>query len=291
MTIGKALIEYSNILKSKGFESADLDIEVLLCHILKCERIDLLNNRNVELNLEQHNKFVDLYLRREKHEPIAYLINRKEFCSYEFFINNNVLIPRPITEELVKLIFDDISRNTKGKYNIIDVGTGSGAIIISLFNKLKYKNEVMGGIYKKDLCNFYATDISKKAIEIAMINAKKYEAIKRINFLQGNLKFPKGVVFDYIVANLPYLYDKNIDFNKDNSKDLMFEPKVALFSNRKGLGTVKRLLKKARKYLDEDGKIYLEIEKGELEILKKMFRKIYKFEGYCEDRIVVVSFL
>jgi len=291
MTIGKALIEYSNILESKGFESAELDIEVLLCYVLKCEKIDLLNNKNVELNLEQHNKFVDLYLRREKHEPIAYLINKKEFCSYEFFVNNNVLIPRPITEELVRLIYDDISKNNKGSYNIIDVGTGSGAIIISLFNKIKYKNEVMGGIYNKDICNFYATDISKKALEVANINAKKYEVVNKINFLQGNLKFPRNVKFDYIIANLPYLYDKGVDFNKDSSKDLKFEPKIALFSNGKGINTVKRLLKKSRKYLNKEGKIYLEIEKGELDIFKKIFKNVYQFDGYYEDRIVVVSLL
>ena len=287
MTIKETLIRYSNMLRNSGFESADLDIEVLLCSVLKCERIDLLNYQNEQIALDQYNKFVDLFLRRQKHEPIAYLTGEKEFCSYKFFINKNVLIPRPITEELVSMVLEDISKDSVNNLNIIDVGTGSGVIIISLFNKIKYRNEMMGNIYTKDICTFYATDISGKALDVAKINAKKYDALSKIHFLRGNLKFPSDIKFNYIIANLPYLDRKSTTFENDNSKDLRYEPQIALFAKDRGYKVVKKLLKKCRKYLEKDGKIYLEVEKGQSDRIKKDFKK-YRIEEFYEGRIVKI---
>lgn len=287
MTIKETIIKFSNILENKGFESAGLDIELLLCFVLKCNRVDLINNRDYELKLDQHNKFVELFLKREKHEPIAYLINEKEFCSYKFFVDKNVLIPRPLTEELVNMVFEDISKNNlERKKNIIDVGTGSGVIIVSLFNMIEKENE---NIDSKNRYNFFATDISKKSLNVAKINAEKYEALNKIKFLSGNLKFPRKIKFDYVIANLPYLNKKDIDFNNDNSKDLKYEPKRALFVRSYGFHILKKFLKKAKKYINIDGKIYLEIEKGQLEKIKFFFSKFYEIESFYEDRIVKLT--
>lgn len=287
MKIKEAVIKFSSILEAKGFESARLDVELLLCFVLGCNRVDLINNDDYELGLDQHNKFLELFLRREKHEPIAYLTNEKEFCSYKFFVNKDVLIPRPITEELVVMILDDILKNEKNDLsNIIDVGTGSGVIIISLLNR------IFDNIEDKNLIknyNFYATDISKKALLVANINAKKYNLLDKIKFLKGNLKFPRKIKFDYIVANLPYLNIDDINFKNDSSKDLKYEPKNALFSKSKGFYLVKKLLRKAKKHINRRGIIYLEIEKGQMNEIKKFFHNIYDVEGFYEDRIVKIK--
>lgn len=282
MTIKETIIKFSNILQSMGFESANLDVEILLCFVLKCDRIDLINNSNYELKLDEHNKFLELFLRREKHEPIAYLIGEKEFCSYKFFVNKNVLIPRPLTEELVEIIFEDIIKEKeKNNINIIDVGTGSGAIIISLFNKINRIENIDINKY-----HFFASDISRKALEVAKMNADRYEINNKINFLKGNLKFPRKIKFDYIVANLPYLNESDIDFSKDVSKDLRYEPKTALFARFGGFYIVKRFIKKARKHINKDGIIYLEIEKGQIEKINKLFGKIFDIESFYEDRFI-----
>lgn len=281
MTIKETIIKFSNILQGMGFESASLDIEVLLCFILKCDRIDLINNGDYELTLDQHNKFLELFLRRQKHEPIAYLIKEKEFCSYKFFINKDVLIPRPLTEELINISIEDIlGSNNKDKVNIIDIGTGSGAIIISIFNRINRLENININNYA-----FFASDISKKALSVARINAKKY-SIDKIKFLKGNLKFPRGVKFNYVFANLPYLDENNIDFTKDVSKDLKYEPKKALFSRQGGFYLIKKFLKKVRRHISNNGIIYIEIEKGQLEKIKKIFGNIFEIEAFYEDRIV-----
>ena len=284
MTIKEAIIKFSNILESQGFTNPSLDIEVLLCHVLNCDRVDLINNSDYELTLDQHNKFLELFLRRQAHEPIAYIINKKEFCSYDFFINKNVLIPRPLTEELVDLVFNDIIKNNNDKINIIDVGTGSGAIIISIFNKLKRSENIDIKKY-----NFYASDVSNKALDVAKINAKQYGAIDYIKFLQGNLRFPRGIKFNYIIANLPYLDKKEIDFNKDESKDLLYEPKNALFTRGNGIYIIRKFLNKVKNHVDKDGFIYLEIGNGQLPKIKQYFSNSFNIESFYEDRIVKID--
>jgi len=284
MTIKEAIIKFSNILESQGFTNPSLDIEVLLCHVLNCDRVDLINNSDYELTLDQHNKFLELFLRRQAHEPIAYIINKKEFCSYDFFINKNVLIPRPLTEELVDLVFNDIIKNNNNKINIIDVGTGSGAIIISIFNKLKRSENIDIKKY-----NFYASDVSNKALDVAKINAKQYGAIDYIKFLQGNLRFPKGIKFNYIIANLPYLDKKEIDFNKDESKDLLYEPKNALFTRGNGIYIIRKFLNKVKNHVDKDGLIYLEIGNGQLPKIKQYCSNSFNIESFYEDRIVKID--
>lgn len=284
MTIKEAIIKFSNILESQGFDDPSLDIEVLLCFILSCDRVDLINNSDYELTLDQHNKFLELFLRRQTHEPIAYIINNKEFCSYDFFINKNVLIPRPLTEELVDLAFNDIVKNNSDKINIIDVGTGSGVIIISIFNQLKRLEKIDIKKY-----SFYASDISNKALDVAKINANKYEANDYITFLKGNLKFPIGIKFNYIIANLPYLDNKEIDFNKDEAKDLLYEPKNALFAKDYGSYIITKFLHKAKKHINKSGIIYLEIGNNQLEKIKKSFANFFNIEAFYGDRIIKMS--
>jgi len=150
-----------------------------------------------------------------------------------------------------------------------------------LFNKINRIENIDINKY-----HFFASDISRKALEVAKMNADRYEINNKINFLKGNLKFPRKIKFDYIVANLPYLNESDIDFSKDVSKDLRYEPKTALFARFGGFYIVKRFIKKARKHINKDGIIYLEIEKGQIEKINKLFGKIFDIESFYEDRFI-----
>lgn len=286
MKIKDLLKEYSNILLENGFESSYLDVEILLSHISGFNRIDFISKSEEEINDIILKKFKILFNRRLKHEPIAYIVGHKNFCGFDFFVNKNVLIPRPLTENLVELILDEIGerklniKNKNKKNNFIEIGTGSGCIAISVFKK------ILKSCAECNL-NFFASDISKKALIVAKKNAKYFCLRDKINFLKGNLKFPK-LKFDIIVANLPYVNFENIDFKKDNQKDLFFEPKIALFQKDKGFYLIKKLLNKIirKKILNDGGVVFLEIEKDQKERIKNDFGNFFIIEDFFDGRIV-----
>lgn len=261
MNIQQILKASTEKLKQFNIPSANLDAEVLLLETLnrsgnkKLDKSWLYINNNYELsNLEESlfNGFTD---QRKKYEPIAYIINRKEFYGFNFYVDENVLIPRPetefIVEELLKMI-NNINDNehlkecpspTNAKINLIDIGTGSGCIIISILNKLKeYKKE-------KIIENAYANDISLEAIKIARLNAKKYRLDKEIKFVKNNFEkflydLDKENIYSsselIITANLPYIRD---DDYKTLPKDIRkYEPKIALTAGKDGLVFIEKLI-------------------------------------------------
>ena len=201
--------------------SNTLDAEILLAFVLKKDKVWLFTNLQKNISFLNLLKFKRLINKRSKYFPVAYLTNHKEFYGLDFKINKNVLVPRPLTEDIINKALKIIALNPKRPLTIADIGTGSGIIIISLAKKLSEQ---------EDLNNFkfYASDISTSALKIAKYNAKKHNLQNNISFLKGSLLKPfKNLKIDLILTNLPYLTLN--DFYKE--KSIQQEPKIALIGN------------------------------------------------------------
>jgi release factor glutamine methyltransferase len=238
-------------LSNKKILSAHLDAEILLSYVLKKPREFILAHPEKKLTKSQVARCALCVMRRIKGEPIAYITGHKEFYGLDFFVNKNVLIPRPETE----LMVDEALKILKAKDTrclighrvsriIIDVGTGSGCIIITLAKNLNSKFKIQNS-------KFFATDISKPALAIARKNAKLHQVDKQIKFLHGNLlepiikKIKSLEIRNYnlvILANLPYLTPAQIK----NSPSIKYEPKLALSAGKDGLKYYRRLFKQIK---------------------------------------------
>ena len=244
--------------------------------MIKKNRQYLILNSNEELKKENIKLFNYLLKRRKKGEPIAYLINKKEFWKQNFYINQNVLIPRPDTELLVEETLKLF--NVNSKLNILDIGTGSGCILLSILNERK---------------SFYGTgiDISKKAINVARFNAKMLQLSNRATFYNSDVdKFLIGK-YDLILSNPPYIKQKDLKYLEVDIKD--FEPKLALDGGKDGFSKITRVINKTSTLLKKNGKFILEIGFGQknriLNILKKnnfFINKVLKDYGK-KDRCII----
>jgi len=237
------------------YKLSPLDAGILLSLAIKRPREYILAHPEKKLTALQTKKFNSFCARRSSGEPVAYITGKKEFFGLEFLVNKNVLIPRPETEMLVEETLKKI-QNTKYKIldTIIDVGTGSGNIIISIAKNIPDK------IKKK--INFYAIDISKESSQAAKANAKRYRLNKKIKFIQSDaleyfqpeadppLAEKNKTKFEniLIVANLPYVSENIYKKNKNNLK---FEPKQALVSENKGLGYYLKFFKQLKEIQGE----------------------------------------
>jgi len=242
MNIQSALTEGLNILKNKSILSAKLDSEILMAKALgKKREYIILNNDKIikEQNLKYFKKLVH---ERATRKPIAYLLNKKFFWNSEFYVNKNTLIPRPDTE----IILEQILKFTKNKnyLNILDIGVGSGCIILSILKERK---------------NFYGTgiDISRNSLDICKMNAKKLLLERRVKFFKSDVdKFAIGK-YDLIVSNPPYI--KTCDLKYLESDVIKFEPKLALDGGLDGLSVIRKVIKKSSELLKKNGKFILEI--------------------------------
>ena len=224
------------------YKLSPLDAEILLSLSTGKPKEYILAHPEKNLTKFQLKKYISFTKRRSTGEPIAYITKKKEFFGLEFFVNRNVLIPRPETELLVESLLEKISN---AEYEIpdtiLDVGTGSGNIIISIVKNIpkKIQNRI----------NFIATDISKKVLGVAKENAKRHNVSRKIKFIQSNLLeyFLKNNKMRsrnfFIVANLPYVSPNTYDSNKNNLK---YEPAGALISSEKGLMHYKNLFREIK---------------------------------------------
>ena len=276
MNIQTVLNQASKILNNSSNASFKLDSEILLSEVIKKNRQYLILNSNEELKKENIKLFNYLLKRRKKGEPIAYLINKKEFWKQNFYINQNVLIPRPDTELLVEETLKLF--NVNSKLNILDIGTGSGCILLSILNERK---------------SFYGTgiDISKKAINVARFNAKMLQLSNRATFYNSDVdKFVIGK-YDLILSNPPYIKQKDLKYLEIDIKD--FEPKLALDGGKDGFSKITKVISKTSTLLKRNGKFILEIGFGQknriLNILKKnnfFINKVLKDYGK-KDRCII----
>ena len=279
MTPTELIKKGSNFLKQNNIRSHIIDAELILSSVHGKSRENLLINSNFQLSSNQINSFNNLIFRRAiKKEPIAYLLNNKEFWSIKFKIDKNVLIPRPETEILVETAVKYYKN--KDPY-VLDVGTGSGCIIISLLKELKKSKGI-------------AVDVSNKALKIAVKNAKHNNTFNRIKFLNTSITQLSNFKFDLIVSNPPYIERhqlKNLDEDVKN-----FEPKIALDGGNDGLDVIRKVIYKSRKILKINGMLALEIGNGQYkkvsQILKlNKFREKFLIKDYKNNIRCIFSVL
>jgi release factor glutamine methyltransferase len=250
-------------LSKEGIPTARLDAEVLLAYVLNKDRNWLYLESESEVNISDKAFYKALIDKRLKHVPVSYLIGRKEFMSLDFQVNANVLIPRPETELLV----DTISRLGNTESNILELGTGSGAIAVSL---AKYNSRWL----------ILATDISMDALLIARKNAIGHGVIGRISFIQTDLFAGIAVKakFDWIVSNPPYISADELNALPEEVKE--YEPIIALNGGNDGLDVIRRMINKAFSFLKADGRLAIEIGYGQIDDVKKIADEVGKYSDY-----------
>jgi len=255
MNILNALTEAIHVLKTCGSATPGLDAEVLLSACLQKDRTRFHIDREQPLTEEDFQKFRRLIERRRCGEPVAYIVGRKEFWSLSLEVNSHVLIPRPETEILVEEVLKVCSGLKAGKLRILEIGTGSGAISISLAHELKNAQIV-------------ATDISQDAINVASRNAEINNVANQISFLWGNLFEPVSGKFDIIVSNPPYISKDEYDRLPTGVRD--FEPELALLSGADGTVFHGEIIKAGGIYLKAGGWIFMEIGAGQKDRVEYM---------------------
>ena len=266
--IQKSLLK-TKISQYKTINIVIMDLERLLSSVLKVNREYLITHSDKKINKEKITKFNKLLKKYLENQPLAYIVSRQEFYGIDFYVDKNVLIPRKETELIIDKILEEEEENKikNKKTKIIDIGTGSGCIIISLAKLLKNTNR-----------KFIASDISHQAIKIAKKNAKKNKVISKIKFIQGNLLEPfKNKIKNndkiIIIANLPYLKKTQIE----NSPSIKKEPLLALDGGKNGLELYKKLLEEIKiikeKLKKINIKIFLEIDPSQTKKIQKIIKK------------------
>ena len=261
-------------------DTPKLDIEILLSKALgDVDRLYIHLNLHKELTKEQLDSFNKMIQDRLKGRPIAYIVNNREFMGLDFYVEEGVLIPRPDTEPLVEEVIELV----KGKENlkIVDIGTGSGAITVSLAK------------YIKD-CQVYSLDISDKALSIGLKNAISNEVENKINFIKSNIFSgieDKGLELDVIVSNPPYIRRADINTLHTQVKD--YEPYIALEGGEDGLNFYRDITRESVKYLKDKGILAFEVGHDQAEDVSE----ILKHNGYTNiytkkdlqgiDRVVI----
>jgi release factor glutamine methyltransferase len=264
MNISDLLNFGSKILKDNKVQTHQLDCEIMLSNLLKKKREQVIMNLEKKVSKKIANNFDKLITRRSTREPIAYILKKKEFWSKIFFVNRNTLIPRPETELLCDIIIKTLKNK---KPYILDIGTGSGCILLSILSEVKQAKGM--GI-----------DISKKAIEVAKKNSFSIGLNKRANFLTRSLEGVYNCKFDLIVSNPPYIKTSDI---KNLSEDVRkFEPKIALDGGKDGLDVIKKIIYKSKTILKKLGLLALEIGYGQ----HYKVSQILKDQGFREELLV-----
>ena len=257
----------TNLLKKTKIKSHSLDAELLLAYVSKFSREKLLINLNKKIKEKILYNYKLNLKRRKKNEPIAYILKKKEFWRYSFYVNKNVLIPRPETEIIVEELLKKISFESSKK--LLDVGTGSGCIIISI-------------IKDRPKCYASAIDISKKAINIAKINAKMHHLENKIKFINIDIDKLNHNKYDFIVSNPPYIC--NFDLKRLDNDIRLYEPMLALKAGLDGLSEIKKLITKSKYLLKHNGKLIFEIGFDQVNDVKRLlFNNNFYLNKVCKD--------
>ncbi len=246
MTIAQALKKYHKT-----------EIDLLLSHVLGKTKEFLFMNREIILSSYHLIILTKLVKRRLRGEPMAYILGYKDFYGLRFKVNRNVLIPRPETEELVNKVLSAKWLVLRRKIKILDLGTGSGCIIISLAKGLPSSR-----------CTLYASDVSSNALTIAKQNAKIHKA--KIRFLRSNLFSNIKGKFDIVIANLPYVPKRNYELG---IKNLEYEPKIALVDSIKDFNLYERFFQQVGSHLNPNSSVYLEIDPAAKPLIAKWAKK------------------
>jgi len=265
LKINSILNDSVKILSNYYIKTPKLDAEILLSSVLKKSIKEIIFDDKININQKQLKLYKNLVTRRKYGEPVAYILNKKEFWKYNFYVDRNVLIPRPDTEIIIEETLKLLSKDEKK--SVLDIGTGSGCIIISLF---KERSKLYGS----------AIDISKKAIKVAKINAKIHQLKNRINFYNSSIdNFFKGK-YDLIISNPPYIEDYKI---KCLDRDIIcYEPLVSLNGGVNGSLVLDKVIKKSSSLIKIGGKLVLEIGYDQRFEIMKLLRN----SGFYLNKII-----
>ena len=276
MILENTIKQASQLLKKHDIVTHELDSELLLSDIMGVTREFLITNNNINISKNVIKKYNSAIKRRVNREPIAYITGKREFWSENFVVNKATLVPRPETE---LLIYKLISLFKNKRVNILDIGTGSGCILLSLLKELK--NSRGTGI-----------DISPKAIQIAQLNSKNLKLNNRSKFKIIDLKKYNLEKYDLIISNPPYIPSK--DINKLSRDIINFEPRIALDGGTDGLDLLKKVIYKSNYLLKRNGILALEIGFNQYrKVLKALkcnkFKEISKEYDYKSNVRCIIS--
>ena len=256
----------SDKLRFKGVFSHQLDSELILSKVLRKSREEIITNLDRKITLRDAIRFHKFIKRRLKKEPIAYLLEEKEFWSKNFIVNKNTLIPRPETELMIDKI---IKIYQKKSINILDIGTGSGCIIISLLGELENSSGV-------------GVDISNKAILVAKKNKERNNINNRLRLLKKSFKNIYNCKFDLIVSNPPYVDRRSLNRLDDDVRK--YEPIIALDGGKDGLDVIEKVIYKAKDLLKINGRLALEIGNKQFRQVSRILkRNNFKIEINIKD--------
>ena len=266
MKASEAIKLGSNILKECKIPSFILDSEILLSKTLNKSREEILTNLNQKIKYHDILVFKDYIVRRSKNEPVAYILKEKEFWSKKFYVTKDTLIPRPETELLVDKILHEYK---KKRISILDIGTGSGCILLSLLSNMKHSIGI--GI-----------DISKEAIKIARKNALKHNLLNQVKFYNKSLEIIYDKKFDVIVSNPPYIVNYEL---KNLSNDIKrYEPRMALDGGNDGLDLIKKVIYKSKDILKIKGMLALEIGNEQVKkVSKTLIDNNFRIKNVIKD--------
>jgi release factor glutamine methyltransferase len=252
------------VLSTQTIDTARLDAEVLLGSVLGVDRAGVFSRLTQSLSASQYSEFWRLLQRRAKHEPLQYITGVREFWSLEFRVTPGVLIPRPETEILVETVLQLLSQAPSPKpqasSRVLDIGTGSGCIAITLAKELPQ-------------AELWAVDISPDALTVARENARRHGVEDRIHFLQGDVFPPLShtpLLFDVIVSNPPYIARPEFTTLQPEVRD--WEPHVALDGGSDGLDFYRRLVKEGHSHLRSGGWLVLELGAGQFSDVQRLIQ-------------------
>ena len=265
MKYQEILNEGSEILKLNDIKNYNLDSEILLSTTLKLDRSQLLLNLDKIIQNKEKEIFLNLIKRRSRNEPVAYITGYKEFWKSNFKVNKNVLIPRPDTETIIYQVLSELNINSTKK--ILDIGTGSGCIIISILKERKR-------------CHGVGIDISKNAVKLAKYNAKIQHIDNRIKFLNSDIDNFCGDKYDLIVSNPPYIKQHEINCLEKDIKN--HEPIVALDGGVDGYKKIRLIIEKSSTLIKKKGKLFLELGINQT----RETLKILNLNGFYKNKVV-----
>lgn len=271
--VKKLLAEAATEIAASGIDTARLDAEILLAHTLTIDRTRLLARLSSPISQDKQEIFQRLIERRIRREPIAYITGKREFWSREFCVTPDVLIPRPETEFVVETVLQLVAQpgiaNPRSLIQILDIGTGSGCIAITLAKELP-------------TAELWAVDLSSAALTVALDNAQRHGVDKRIRFLQGDLfsSIHEALKFDIVVSNPPYIARDDLTALQPEVRD--WEPKAALDGGKDGLTFYCRLVQESQTRLRSGGWLIMEMGVGQCSAVTRLIQAQSNFqESLC----------
>lgn len=287
-TIGQTLKWVSKLFKSVEIINPERETELLLSYFLKMNRSEIYLNSDRALKNKEKKQLENMIQERIRKIPLQYITKHQEFMGMDFLVEKGVLIPRPETEILVERVIEKLKkRKSSSHLKIVDLGTGTGIIAISIAK------------FIKDI-TIYATDISKESLQVALKNAQKHNCEDKIIFLQGDLFEPfQGKIeknsLDVIISNPPYVNSDDFKLLPPEIKDN--EPKIALYGGVDGIDYYRKIVKEGPKFLKRDGFIALEVGLNQVKIIKELILKennyrknVEIFKDYSGRERVVIAY-